>query len=264
MTWSGAGSAASRLLAGGRPAEHEDRLQPGASPALDVGGDAVADHRHPLGAGDQPERRLEQVAARACRRSRPAFRGRLDRRQGRAGAGPGPVGHRQGRVAAGREEGRAALQGARRGQQLGVVELAVAGDDHRVGFAPGLALQQLEAGRGDELLEPRRPDHEGGRRPDPLGRQLGGRRPGGHDPAVRRGDPDLAQPLGVGVGRPHRVVGDEDDLLAGVEQRAQRLDGPRQSSRPPDDPVEVDQKSVEAVGQRHAAQASDGDCGSIR
>jgi hypothetical protein len=50
----------------------------------------------------------------------------------------------------------------------------------------------------------------------------------------------------------HRVVGDEDDLLPALEQLAEGLDGAGQQLAPdPDDPVEVDQKAVEFVCQRH-------------
>ena len=48
------------------------------------------------------------------------------------------------------------------------------------------------------------------------------------------------------------IVGDEDDPLARLEQRPQRLRRPRHRlAADPDDPVEVDQESVEAVGQGH-------------
>ena len=60
-------------------------------------------------------------------------------------------------------------------------------------------------------------------------------------------DPQPAQPLRVGGGRLARVVGDEDDPLAAVEQRRQRLRRARHRlAADPDDPVEVDQKSVES------------------
>ena len=53
------------------------------------------------------------------------------------------------------------------------------------------------------------------------------------------------------------VVGDEDQLLAGGEQLTQRLGRARDRlAADPDDPVEVDQKSIEVVRQRHAGQAS--------
>jgi putative ABC transport system ATP-binding protein len=49
-----------------------------------------------------------------------------------------------------------------------------------------------------------------------------------------------------------RVVGDEDEPLAGRLQRLQRFRRPRNRlAADPDDPIEVDQKSIEAVGKRH-------------
>ena len=156
MTWSGGGSAASASAPRGRPAEDQDRLEPGAPPALDVGGDPVADHRHPLGARDQAAGQLEQVALglAADLRGRPG--GRLDRGEDRAGARPGAAGHRQGRVAAGREQRGAALQRQGRGQQLLVVELPVAGDDDHVGLpSPPRPRAASQPGRRDQLLEGR-------------------------------------------------------------------------------------------------------------
>ena len=124
------------LLAGGVAAEDEDRRQARPPAALDVGGDPVADHRHPLrvrrsapapartggGSGLPPVSARFPEAVSIAARVAPV-------------PGQAPSGHRQRRVAAGPEQRRACLQGAGRGQQLGVVELAVAGDDHGVGGA---------------------------------------------------------------------------------------------------------------------------------
>ena len=105
MTWSGGGSRPGLgLLARGGAAEDEDRLQAGAAAALDVGGDPVADHRHPArrrraAAAGQ----VEEVALGLAADLGAGAAGGLDRGEDRAGPRPGAAGHRQRRVAAGRE-----------------------------------------------------------------------------------------------------------------------------------------------------------------
>ncbi|HSR93346.1 MAG TPA: hypothetical protein VLK56_00635 [Solirubrobacterales bacterium] len=83
-------------------------------------------------------------------------------------------------------------------------------------------------------------------------RELGGRFAGGDDAIVGHGNSSCPQPARVIDRRLAGVVGHEDDLLAGFEQRPQRIDRSRHHLPPdPDDPVQVDQQSVEFVRQRH-------------
>ena len=158
-------------------------------------------------------------------------RGGLDRRQDRAGPRPGAARHRQRRVAARREQRRAGLQGERRGQQLVVVEATVAGGEHDGGPARGFAVERL-AGR-----RRRRGSWKAAapitKAPAPSPARSAARRRGDHaggdDLLLRAGTPMLAQPLGVRRRRPARVVGDEDDRLAVLEQ-AGAASRPRRAS----------------------------------
>ena len=226
--------------------------------ALDVGGDPVADHRHPLGGGDSLAGQLEQVALRlAADLGRRAAR-RLDRGEDRAGAGPGAAGHRHRRVATGCEQRRAALQCQRRCQKLLVVEVAMAGDDDNCRFAAGLAFEQLQPRRAQGLLEGRCADRKRAPiRPGVRGGEARGRFPGGYNSVLGHRDPGPPQPLRIRRCEPARVVGDEGDLPAACQQLPQRLGCPRHHFPPnPDHTVEVDQETVEFVRQCHPAQAT--------
>ena len=134
---------------------------------------------------------LEQVRARACRRSR---RTRPEAVSTAARIAPVP-GHSPpgiGIVGSWLVAKRAAPRVERplRRQQLLVVEVAVAGDDDRVGLSAVLALEQLEPGRRDHLLQRRGADHEGAAA---LARgfagEPGGDHPGGDDLLRRRPRP---------------------------------------------------------------------------
>ena len=156
--------------------------------------------------GDQRPRLLEEVRARACRRSRRvapdavSTAARIAPVPGQAPPGIGRVGSR---LVANRAAPR--LQGQGRGQQLLVVELAVAGDQHRVGAPRRLAVEQLQPGVGDGLLEAGRPDHEGAAPARPArAASCAVDHARGDDPIVGDRDPGLAQALGVGGRRPRR------------------------------------------------------------
>ena len=95
------------------------------------------------------------------------------------------------------KQGGAAVERQLRGQQLLVVEAAVAGDDDDAGAAPGLALEHGRAGLGDHLLQRRRPDHEGAAAVRRLAGEPRDDHPGGDDPLRPDLDPEAAQPLRV-------------------------------------------------------------------
>ena len=118
------------------------------------------------------------------------IRGGLDRGQDRAGPRPA---RRRASAWSGRGWSRTvrpAVQRQLRGQQLLVVEAAVAGDHDRLGLARRFALERLEARLGDHLLERLGADHESRR---PAACLVGGdrdrRHPGGDDSAPRRPRP---------------------------------------------------------------------------
>ena len=141
----------------------------------------------------------------------------LDRGEDRAGPRPAPsgIGRVGSRLVA--NSGRARLQGEGRGQQLLVVEAAMAGDEDRVDAARGLAVERVEPGVGRRPLEGLGADHEGGGADaHALGGERRRRHPRGDDPPLLGLDPELAQALGVDARVAARVVGDEDDLLAGA------------------------------------------------
>ena len=99
-----------------------------------------------------------------------------------------------------REQRRPALQRQGRGQQLLVVEAAVAGDEDRLGASRAASpSSSSRPAAATVVLERRGADHEGASpRARPLGRERGGRHPGGDDPLLGGRHPGLAQPLGVG------------------------------------------------------------------
>ena len=204
--------------------------------ALDVGGDPVADHRHPrfrgsfvlLSADKEPriergERHLEQVplglAGDLGRRGRRRSRPRPGSRRSPATRRPG-IGIVGSRLVAMRAAPR--VERPLRGQQLLVVEAAVAGDDdHARPRAPPRPRARVTPVGGDHLLQRRAADHEGAaaraRRPRAARRAA-------TMPAVTicsspTSTPSSAQPLRVGGRELGRVVGDEDDPLARLEQR---------------------------------------------
>jgi putative ABC transport system ATP-binding protein len=196
------------------------------------------------------DRHLEQVALGLAGDLGATAGGGLDRGEDRAGAGQlaARVGHR--RVATGGDEGGTGVERPLRRQQLVVVEAAVAGDDDRVRL-PG-AFEQGRPCRRDHLLQRRRPDHQRAAATRRLARQPRRDHSGGDHPGLLDLDPQLAQSLRVGGRRFPRVVGDEDDPFVTLEQRPQRLGRARDGlAADPDDPVVVNQKSVEAVGEGH-------------
>ena len=134
----------------------------------------------------------------------------------------------------------------------------MAGDDDHAGLAPGLALEQRSTPAaatisfsGARPITKALPSGPGG-----LAGEAGGDHAGGDDLLLVDLDAQLPQPLRVGGRELGRVVGDEDDPLARREQRGERLRRTRNRlAADPDDPVEVDQKSVEVVRQCHGPQA---------
>ena len=136
--------------------------RPGPPAALDVGGDPVADHRHPLGVADPLAGQLEEVALGLAADlglapEAVSTAARIEPVPGQAPPGIGRVGSRL--VA---NSAAPPLQRQGRGQQLLVVEAAVAGDDHRRRpRAPASPSSSSQPGGGDRLLEGRGADHEG-------------------------------------------------------------------------------------------------------
>ena len=95
------------------------------------------------------------------------------------------------------------------------------------------------------------------RRPGRLGGQPRRDHPGGDDPLGPTSTPSPAQPLGVGSGRCAGLLVTKTISLPASSSAAAPRASPGPARGRPDDPVEVDQKSVESVRQRHRPQAID-------
>ena len=183
------GGRVGRLRLGARAgaAEDEDGRQAGAPAALDVGGDPVADHRHPRrrpGAARGPARR---GGAPACRRSRPLrpkrSRPRRGSRRSPARRRPASAGSGRGwsRTAPPRAAGPASRSAAPRSRSSRWPETSTAS-----ALSRRLALEQLEPGGRDRLLEAPARRSRRRSRPSPPAPRPGAAvdHPGGDDPLL--------------------------------------------------------------------------------
>ncbi len=183
-------------------------------------------------------------------------RGGLDRGQDRAGAGPVAARHRHRRVVAGRDQSGAAVERQLRGQQLVVVEAAVPGDDDDAAprapprppapSAPASATISCSVGAPITKAPP------------PAAASPARRATTMPAVTIRSGPTSTPSPRSRSAYSAGRRVGllvTKHDLLAGRQQRRQRLGraGDRLAADP-DDAVEVDQE-VRRIGRRASPAA---------